>query len=268
MASYWVIGADGQMYGPADEATLAGWAGQGRVTAQSMLQDAATNQRVYASQLPALAGYFAPAPAPAAAAHQQPAAYQQPIGYQQQQTAIPMAAGYAYQQPAAYQQHAAYQQPVAQAPLGYANPYAPVGASQHQLTTFPVALIVVLHFITFGLFTFYTYFIHFNLMHGKLPVRRPDDPSAGKAIGFMFIPFFNIYWVFFTYLRLCDRINEERVAAGLPPTAPKGMFLAAIICCFIPLVNYVSLLILVPIFFGMMQSCVNELVLRTRGPAA
>src|SRR5882757_8961262 len=109
MANYFVIGADGQMYGPADEATLAGWAQQGRLTAQSTLQDAATNQRVYASQVPAIAGAFAPAPAPASP-------YQQQAAYQQQQTAMPMPGAYGYQQPA-YQQPAAYQQPMAQAPL-------------------------------------------------------------------------------------------------------------------------------------------------------
>ena len=33
---YYVIGADGQQYGPIDEATVRGWLGEGRVTATSL----------------------------------------------------------------------------------------------------------------------------------------------------------------------------------------------------------------------------------------
>ena len=33
---YYVIGGDGQQYGPIDEATLRGWLGEGRVSAASL----------------------------------------------------------------------------------------------------------------------------------------------------------------------------------------------------------------------------------------
>ena len=59
--SYWVIGADGQSYGPADEQMLAQWTREGRLVAGSLLQDVATNQRVQASQVPAVAAALAPA---------------------------------------------------------------------------------------------------------------------------------------------------------------------------------------------------------------
>jgi hypothetical protein len=249
---FWVISQDGQSYGPADEPTLSQWAREGRLTSLSTLQDAATNQRVQASQVPSLAAVFGPQQQ---AGYQQPQAYQQPSGYQQQQTAIPMAAGYGMPQ-------AGYQQPVQ--PVGYANPYAQAGAVDHQLSSFSGAALVLLHFVTLGIFSW----IHFNLMHGKMPPRRPDDPSAGKAVGFMFIPIFSIYWWFFSNLRLMDRINEQRVAAGLPPSAPKGFFIACSVLLIIPLVNYISILILFPIMWGTMQGCVNELVRTTRGPNA
>lgn len=62
--------------------------------------------------------------------------------------------------------------------------------SQHQFnSTFPTAAVIVLHFITSGIFTL----IYFGLKHSKLPMIRHDDFGAGKAIGFMFIPGFNLY---------------------------------------------------------------------------
>ena len=127
----------------------------------------------------------------------------------------------------------------------------------HQLTTFPVAVAVLLHFVTFGIFTL----VWLNLMHGKLCRVRADDPSAGKAVGFCFIPFFNLYWIFFTYRRLCLRIDEQRDLYGLPPGNLRGLATTA---CIFQVIPYISLLLgytlLTPIFMGMMQSSVNQLV--------
>jgi hypothetical protein len=149
--------------------------------------------------------------------------------------------------------------PRAYAPLPYASPMAP-GQVSHILTSFSTPLAIVLHFLTCGLFTL----IHFGLMHDALPRVRQDDPSAGKAIGFMFIPFFNIYWVFFAYLRLIDRVNEQRAWAGLPPTEIKGLFITAMVCCLIPWVNIIAAFVLQPIWMGMLRASVNELVAVTR----
>ena len=98
-------------------------------------------------------------------------------------------------------------EPMGAAQSSFAAPPGMVGSSP-RLEPFPVAASVLLHFITLGLFSFF----HLNLLHGKLPKVRPDDPSAGKAIGFMFIPFFNFYWVFFSYNRLCLRVDEQTSA--------------------------------------------------------
>lgn len=266
--SYWVIGADGQAYGPADDATLAQWAREGRLTAQSALQDAATNQRIYAGQVPTLASALGGGTGGVAGqpGHQQPqgyhqpaASYQQSAGYQQQQTAVPIPFG--FQQPAAYQPQGGYQQPI-----GYANPYANAQVAGHGLTTFSTVGAVLLHWVTFGLFSI----IYHGLKHEKLPMVRPDDPSGGKAVGFMFIPFFNIwYWNFFSNLRLCDRLNEQRRLAGLPETAPRGLALAFAICMAIPYVNFlIGFPFIAPIYFGVLQANVNELVRATRGPNA
>jgi hypothetical protein len=127
----------------------------------------------------------------------------------------------------------------------------------HQLTTFPVAVAVLLHFVTFGIFTL----LWLNLMHGKMCRVRDDDPSAGKAVGFCFIPFFNLYWIFFTYRRLCLRIDEQRDLYGLQPSNLCGFATTACIFQIIPYINFLlGYTIITPIFIGMMQSSINQLV--------
>ena len=127
----------------------------------------------------------------------------------------------------------------------------------HGLTIFPVAVVILLHFFTCGIFSL----IWLNLMHGKLPKVRSDDPSAGRAVGFCFIPFYNLYWIFFSYRRLCLRLDEQRELYGLPPSNLRGMATTA---CVFQVIPYVNLLlgytIVTPIFIGQMQSSVNQLV--------
>ncbi|MDD5705527.1 MAG: GYF domain-containing protein [Kiritimatiellae bacterium] len=127
----------------------------------------------------------------------------------------------------------------------------------HQLTTFPVAGAVLLHYVTFGIFTL----IWLNLMHGKMNRVRADDPSAGKAVGFCFIPFFNLFWIFFTYRRLCLRIDEQRDLYRLPPSNLRGLATTACIFQIMPYINFLlGYTIITPTFIGMMQSSVNQLV--------
>ena len=140
-------------------------------------------------------------------------------------------------------------------PIGQ-PPVAP-DAGRHRFTEFSVVAAVLLNYLTCGLFSF----IWLNLMHGKLPKVRPDDPSAGRALGFCFIPFFNLYWIFFSYRRLCLRVDEQRELYGLPPSNLKGLATAACIFQIIPYLNiFIGCTIITPLFLGKMQSSVNELV--------
>ena len=142
-------------------------------------------------------------------------------------------------------------------PVQTPSPIPPIPNSAHGLTSFPVPLVILLHFMTCGIFSL----VWLNLMHGKLPRIRPDDPSAGKAVGFCFIPFFNLYWIFFTYHRLCVRVDEQRGLYGLPPSNLRGMAITNCIFQVIPYINaLVGLTIITPIFIGLMQSSVNQLV--------
>ncbi len=131
----------------------------------------------------------------------------------------------------------------------------------HQLGTFPVAVAVVLHYVTFGIFTL----VWLNLMHGKISRVRADDPSAGKAVGFCFIPLFNIYWIFFTYRRLCLRVDEQRELYRLRPGNLRGLATTVCILQILPYVNFLlGYTIVMPIFLGMMQASVNELAKTSR----
>jgi hypothetical protein len=140
--------------------------------------------------------------------------------------------------------------------IGRPPPVPPHGHA-HQLTSFPVVALILLHYLTCGVFSW----IWLNLMHGKLPRVRSDDPSAGRAIGFCFIPFFNLYWIFFTLRRLCLRVDEQRELYGLPPSNLRGMATTACIFQVIPYVNALfGYTVVTPIYIGLMQSSINQLV--------
>jgi hypothetical protein len=138
-------------------------------------------------------------------------------------------------------------------------PLAPL-APAHQLTRFPVVAVILLHFLTCGLFSL----IWLNLMHGRLPRIRSDDPSAAKAVGFCFIPFFNLYWIFFTLRRLCLRLDEQRDLYALPPGNLRGLATTTCICQVVPFINaLIGYTLITPIYSGLMQSSVNQLADQT-----
>jgi len=127
----------------------------------------------------------------------------------------------------------------------------------HQLREFPTAVVVLLHFLTLGIFTT----IYHGLKHSLLPPARYDDFRAGKAIGFLFIPFFNLYWLFVFWLRLADRINLQFRLRGMPDGVSRGLVLTTCILALIPYIGLISFLILAPIMSGQIQSATNRLAL-------
>ncbi len=130
--------------------------------------------------------------------------------------------------------------------------------------TFSVGGAIALHYVTLGIFTF----IFMGLKHSKLPKIHPDDFSAGKAIGFLFIPFFNIYWIFVFWLRLVDRINFQFRLRDLPMPISRGLTLAAVIVGIIPYVGFVSWLVLYPILVSEIQGACNQLALANQATNA
>src|SRR4051812_21492689 len=74
------------------------------------------------------------------------------------------------------------------------------------LPEFSPVLAAVLHFFTGGIFSL----IWFNKFHDCLPRVRRTDPSWASGFWFCLIPIFNLYWIFFTVLRLVERLDEQR----------------------------------------------------------
>jgi len=98
-------------------------------------------------------------------------------------------------------------------------------AYKHNLLTpgMPAWAFVILSVITWGIFGT----VYLQLKQSQLPAVKPDDPSAAKAIGFMFIPLFNLYWYFVVWKRLVDRINFQYRLRGQPPPIDRGQVMIA-----------------------------------------
>ena len=129
-------------------------------------------------------------------------------------------------------------------------------SQHHFISTFPTAVVILLHFVTAGKFTI----VYFGLKHSDLPMIKHDDFKAGKAIGFMFIHFFNLYWQFRFWLGLVDRVNFQFRLKGYQLPISKGLMLATTIVNVIPYVNFVSIIIMLPICIGQIQIATNKLV--------
>jgi hypothetical protein len=219
------------MYGPADETAMADWIRQGRVNRDTVLHCHDTNARVPAWSVPA---------------------FQPTLGLSPQQVAdLLRGATQQVVPPVPNQYHGTS---LAYAERTYGGPDQPM------ISSFPTAGTVLL-----SIFVPFFALIYYGLVHGNLPRRRPDDPGAGKAIGFMFIPFFNIYWVCFFWLRLCTRINDERERVGLAPTAPRTLVVAILwtyLGMFIPILNIlvaIALMVMLLISLIQIQGSLNEL---------
>lgn len=81
-------------------------------------------------------------------------------------------------------------------------------------------------------------------------IKDVSDPSAtpGTAVGFVFIPIFNLYWVFIAFYKLS--VDQERFIKQFGVSIPKkpqpGLALAAVICRLIPYLGILTYFILGP----------------------
>jgi len=125
----------------------------------------------------------------------------------------------------------------------------------HTLREFPLWAAVMLHFFTFGLFSI----VHYGMQHDNFPKAASNDPSAAKAIGFSFIPYFNLYWCVFAPLRLAERINLQSQLRGRGDAVPHSLIL---ICGLLGVIPYINILFGLPVWaLGVyrLQKAINEL---------
>lgn len=69
--------------------------------------------------------------------------------------------------------------------------------------------------------------IHTAWSDVPIRTRAEIQVSPGKAVGFLFIPFVNIYWAFAMPRRLCAALDRALVERGGAPSAPLAIALLA-----------------------------------------
>ncbi len=102
----------------------------------------------------------------------------------------------------------------------------------------------------------------------------PAVSSPGKAVGFLFIPFFNFYWLFYSFIGLVNSINAIRQNQNSGKNLSKGLPIAIgvmTILGYIPVINLlispIGACILQPLFvYKLMVTC-KEIEYKSRGVA-
>jgi hypothetical protein len=114
---------------------------------------------------------------------------------------------------------------------------------------------IFLNIITLGLFCFFST----ASKHGKFNKLRQDDITGGAAVGFLFVPFYNLYWLFKMQLLLVKRINFQFKLRNQPPPLSASLATIACIGSCIPFIQYISFLIIFPIYYYQVQTACNRL---------
>lgn len=127
-------------------------------------------------------------------------------------------------------------------------PETVAGWRRHRFTaTFSVLLLLLVHFLTFGLASPFL----LARKYAFLPVVRPDDFSTAKAAGFLFIPFFGLYWVFVLCRRIAERLTLQARLWDLPGAPSKGLATALATGWVSGAIPYVGLFFWFPLQFAL-----------------
>ncbi|GHT32101.1 hypothetical protein FACS1894214_3840 [Planctomycetales bacterium] len=102
-------------------------------------------------------------------------------------------------------------------------------------------------FFTFfiGLAGFTVVSVSYSMLLYTLWKQIPPDiaqTTPGKGIGFLFIPFFNLYWQFIAIWGLGQDVNKTLERQGLPKTVNDGLGLAACILSCVSVTPYLGIL--------------------------
>lgn len=63
--------------------------------------------------------------------------------------------------------------------------------------------------------------------------------SPGSAVGWQFVPLYNLYWIFVQNLGYCDAIDAAMIQSGRPARAPRTL---ATVACALQVVPYLNFL--------------------------
>jgi hypothetical protein len=99
-----------------------------------------------------------------------------------------------------------------------------VDAARIALVGLPIMILAVI----------FTSLLHYKCWNSLPQQFRTTTP--GKAVGFMFIPFFNFYWAFISWPKLSEGLTNWQNNSGIKPTHTRGLgisFAILFICHFI-----------------------------------
>jgi len=117
------------------------------------------------------------------------------------------------------------------------------------------ARVVVLNVLSLGLF----WTVYCWLHHSDLPHIKEDDFTATKWIWFLFIPFFNLYWICKFWLRLVNRVNFQFKLRNMKQPVSKWLAITFVVLQYIPYVNLVAIPVFWSIVVGQIESAVRQL---------
>lgn len=86
--------------------------------------------------------------------------------------------------------------------------------------------------------------------------------TPGTAVGYCFIPFYNLYWIFVANVGLCEAINRSLLARGGQARAPRGLAIAACVAHLVPYCNLLASPILWTIYMFSVDGARKELAAR------
>jgi len=116
---------------------------------------------------------------------------------------------------------------------------------------------IFLHIISLGISNFF----YFGKKHSNLPKIVEDDFDGGKAIGYCFIPGYNLfYWCHKVLARLAHRLNFQHKLRDSPYRVSANFSLTTSIIGLIPYLNLITFFILGPILVIQLQTSINKLI--------
>lgn len=120
------------------------------------------------------------------------------------------------------------------------------------LTNLFVGSMVFLAVVPFLLTQTILIFVVIYKMWAAIQDERSPRMSPGKAIGFLFIPFFNLYWIFQVWGGFPTDYNRYLEHHALPlPRLSQGLYVTyaiLVLLCAIPFLGLLVLLIASPVF--------------------